>query len=97
MKKLLCAILVGSVTVAPLSAAELENIFQTPPSAARPHVMWMWMGCNITKASITKDLEAFRDAGFGGTLMFSCADTTTPWPGNIGKSPTPEKLMMMTK
>jgi len=72
------------------SADELENTFLQPPPAARPHVMWMWMGCNLSKPEITKDLEALKDAGFGGTLMFSVADTTTPWPGEIGKSPTPE-------
>ena len=48
------------------------------------------MGCNLSKPEITKDLEALKDAGFGGTLMFSVADTTTPWPGEIGKSSTPE-------
>lgn len=68
----------------------LESLFLQPPPAARPHVMWMWMGSNITAEGITRDLEALRDAGFGGSLMFSCADTTTPWPGEIGKSPTPE-------
>ena len=72
------------------SADDLESIFRQPPPAARPHVMWMWMGCNLSKPEITKDLEALKDAGFGGTLMFSVADTTTPWPGEIGKSPTPE-------
>ena len=87
MKTLLALVL----TLAFASRAdELEKNFQSPPAAARPHVMWMWMGCNLTKASITKDLEALRDAGFGGTMMMSLADTTTPWPGEIGKSPTPE-------
>ncbi len=71
-------------------ADSIENAFTNPPPAARPHVMWMWMGCNLSKPEITKDLEALKDAGFGGTLMFSVADTTTPWPGEIGKSPTPE-------
>lgn len=91
MMKITLATFLGVTLMARCGHADdLENLFQHPPPAARPHVMWMWMGCNITKESITKDLEAFHDAGFGGTLMFSCADTTTPWPGNIGKSPTPE-------
>jgi len=74
----------------PVHAANPESVFDTPPPAARPHVMWMWMGCNLSKPEITKDLEALNDAGFGGTLMFSIADTTTPWPGEIANSPTPE-------
>lgn len=72
------------------AAASLEEIFRAPPAEARPHVMWMWMGSNITKDGITRDLEALHDAGFGGALMFSLADTTTPWPRDIENSPTPE-------
>lgn len=50
------------------------------------------MGSNITKAGITNDLEKLRDAGFGGTLLFSLADTTTPWPRDILDAPTPEVI-----
>ena len=67
-----------------------EAVFTNPPTAAKPGVMWMWMGCNNSKAAITRDLEALHDAGYGRTLMFSLADVTTPWAHPIGKSPTPE-------
>ena len=78
---------------AALRAAESASaVFRDPPPAARPHVMWMWMGSNITKAGITNDLEKLRDAGFGGTLLFSLADTTTPWPRDILDAPTPEVI-----
>ena len=33
--------------------------FINPPESAKPGVLWMWMGCNISKAGITKDLEYF--------------------------------------
>jgi len=49
----------------------------------------MWMGCNISKAGITRDLEALQTAGFNRTTMFSLADVTTPWAGEIQNSPTP--------
>jgi hypothetical protein len=68
------------------------SVFRSPPPAARPHVMWMWMGSNITKTGITHDLEKLRDAGFGGTLLFSLADTTTPWPRDILDAPSPEVI-----
>ena len=64
--------------------------FLSPPESAKPGVLWMWMGCNISKAGITKDLEALKKEGFNRTTMFSLADITTPWAGVIGKSPTPE-------
>ena len=67
-----------------------DKVFLAPPASARPHVMWMWMGSNITPSGITHDLEKLHDAGFGGALMFSLADTTTPWPRDITGAPTPE-------
>ncbi len=64
--------------------------FARPRDSARPYVLWMWMGCNISQPGITKDLEAMMDAGIGGATIFSLSDSTIPWAGVIGKSPTPE-------
>ncbi len=69
---------------------ELERIFQKPPESAKPGVWWHWMGSNVTRAGITRDLEALKDAGFNRTTIFSLADTVTPSAGQIGNSPTPE-------
>src|ERR1700680_3330521 len=64
--------------------------FKEPPASAKPGVLWMWMGSNLSKDGIKKDLEALKKEGFNRTTMFSLADVTTPWAGEIGKSPTPE-------
>lgn len=66
------------------------HLFNDPPETAKPGVLWMWMGANLSKKGITKDLEALKKEGFNRTTMFSLADVTTPWAGDIGKSPTPE-------
>ncbi len=66
-----------------------ELLFLHPPESAKPGVLWMWMGCNLSTAGITKDLEALKQEGFNRTTMFSLADITTPWAGEINKSPTP--------
>ena len=66
------------------------SVFANPPEAAKPGVLWMWMGSNLSKAGIKKDLEALKQQGFSRTTMFSLADITTPWAGKINKSPTPE-------
>ena len=66
------------------------TVFLNPPESAKPGVLWMWMGNNLSKAGITKDLEALKKEGFNRTTMFSLADITTPWAGVIGKSPTPD-------
>jgi len=47
------------------------------------------MGSNISSNGITRDLEALKAEGFGGTTMCSLADVCTPWAGNISNSPTP--------
>ncbi|MDP9042989.1 MAG: hypothetical protein M3N30_13485, partial [Bacteroidota bacterium] len=72
------------------SADDPVFVFDYPPATAKPGVLWMWMGSNISKAGITKDLEALKKEGFNRTTMFSLADVTMPWAGDIGKSPTPE-------
>ncbi|GGI24441.1 glycosyl hydrolase [Pedobacter mendelii] len=74
------------------AAINPENVFLNPPESANPGVLWMWMGSNLSKSGITKDLEALKKEGFNRTTMFSLADVTTPWAGEIGKSPTPELI-----
>ena len=67
-----------------------EEIFTNPPESAKPGVLWMWMGSNISKEGIKKDLETLKEEGFNRTTMFSLADVTTPWADEIDKSPTPQ-------
>lgn len=71
-------------------AADPADVFRNPPEAAKPGVLWMWMGSNLSKEGITKDLEELKKAGYNRTTMFHLADVTTPWAGYIGKSPAPE-------
>ena len=73
-------------------AGDPEKDFRSPPESAKPGVLWMWMGNNLSQQGITRDLEALKDAGFNRTTMFSLADTTTPWAGEIENSPTPEMI-----
>ena len=75
---------------ASFGADDLEETFLHPPESAKPGVLWMWMGSNVSETGITRDLEALKAAGFGRATMFSLADTCTPWAGEIGRSPTPE-------
>ena len=70
----------------------IEGRFPDPPASARPYVLWMWMGQNISAAGITRDLEAMHEAGIGGATIFSLSDTVIPWAGHILKSPTPEVI-----
>ena len=61
--------------------------FRQPSATAKPGVWWHWMGCNVSKQGITRDLEAFQAAGISAATIFGMADVCTPWAGNIPNSP----------
>jgi hypothetical protein len=44
----------------------LETGWQNPPLLARTRVWWWWLNGNVTKAAITRDLEAMKAQGIGG-------------------------------
>ncbi len=52
---------------------DLEQNFQNPPPSARARVMWFWINGNITKTGITADLEAMKDVGIQGALIFNAS------------------------
>lgn len=90
LRKSWALVVLLALSISHVRADELDDTFKNPPEAAKPGVLWMWMGCNLSKEGITRDLEALKAAGFGRTTMFSLADSTTPWAGPIGNSPTPQ-------
>lgn len=57
--------------------------FSSPPDSARPYVLWMWMGSNVSAEGITKDLEAMNHAG----MKFAAEPYEGPWViGEVVKS-----------
>ena len=58
------------VCVAVLGAVDLEAEFRDPPQDARPQTWFHLIGGNVSKAGLTADLEALRDAGIGGIQLF---------------------------
>ena len=54
-----------------LYAGSIEDDFKNPPAEAGPYVWWHWMGSNISKEGITKDLEAMKASGIGGATIFN--------------------------
>lgn len=51
-------------------APSLEQGFRNPPQMARPDVYWLWMNGFVDPPSAQKDLQAMKDMGFGGLLLF---------------------------
>ena len=68
----------------------IEQAFSHPSETAKPGVWWHWMGCNVSKQGITRDLEAFKAAGISGATVFGMADVCTPSlaPVNASRSDT---------
>lgn len=64
-------ILIASVALATgmCAAATLEEDFKTPPPAARPYAWWYWVGGNVSREGIVRDLKAMREAGVGGVTI----------------------------
>ena len=48
----------------------LWNDFAMPPDSARPWCYWWWINGHADRETITADLEAMKELGFGGVLMF---------------------------
>ena len=55
----------------------LKSEFQSPPNSSKVHVWWHWMGGNITKDGITKDLEAMKAHGVVQATIFNIGEIYT--------------------
>jgi hypothetical protein len=51
------------------AASDLEQGWSNPPTTARLRAYWWWLNGNVTKESITRDLEEMKAKGFGGALI----------------------------
>ena len=69
--------------VADPTGADLERPFAAPPDSARPWVWGHWLHGNVSRESITRDLEAIQRVGLGGVTMFDVAQVGIP-PGPHG-------------
>ena len=48
--------------------------FRNPPQDARPHTLYFWMNGNVTAEGIDADLQAMKDIGLGGAMVFDGSD-----------------------
>src|SRR5262252_3861996 len=55
---------------APAAASSLEQQFRMPPAGDKPWVYYWWVKGNVTRQSITRDLEQMKAKGIGGFLLF---------------------------
>lgn len=48
----------------------LKEVFLNPRQEHKPLIIWQWMDGLVTREGITRDLEAFKDAGLSGVQNF---------------------------
>lgn len=83
----LCLTLALPMSAGFAAAPDPETSFLKPPQDAKPGVWWHWMGSNVSREGITRDLEAFKEGGIAAATIFGMADVCTPWAGHIENSP----------
>ncbi len=47
----------------------MDNGWTNPPNSARLRAYWWWLNGNVTRESITRDLEQMKAKGFGGAVI----------------------------
>jgi hypothetical protein len=87
-----CAINAQNIAVEsrPETLTSLAQQFTSPSDAYKPHVWWHWLGSNFSKSGITKDLQAMKEAGIGGVVIFNAPNwldpAKVPWPHQTYRS-----------
>lgn len=70
----LAALVIGgsasAVGASPSPTPSLDSLFASPPQEAKPLMIWQWMDGLVSAEGITRELEAFREAGIGGVQQF---------------------------
>ena len=86
---LICAVILWSFGVACLQAEPLlETGWDNPPNDARLRAYWWWLNGNVTKTSITRDLEQMKARGFGGAVLFDANGASQDGNDTVPHGPT---------
>ncbi len=70
MKTKIAGLLLAALALSSVQAVELDAGFENVPDNAKPWVYWWWLNGNVDKRTITRDLEAMKQVGIGGLLLF---------------------------
>lgn len=81
------AFLAASAAFAASAGPSPEEVFRNPPDEAHAGVWWHWMGSQVTKEGIVKDLDWFVRMGISSATIFGMADSCTPWAKRIAGVP----------
>jgi hypothetical protein len=62
----------------PETLQSLAQQFGAPADDYKPHAWWHWLGTNFSKAGMSKDLQAMKEAGIGGVVVFNAPSWLDP-------------------
>jgi len=86
---IICAgLLLGFGQLSLRADAALEKGWQNPPNEARLRAYWWWLNGNVTKASITHDLEEMKAKGFGGAVLIDAGGAEQTGNDRVPHGPT---------
>ncbi len=88
MPRIASAFLVSFAAALSWAGPSPEDVFWSPPPEAHAGVWWHWMGSQVTREGIVKDLDWMRRMGISEATIFGMCDSTTPWAKRIANVPT---------
>jgi hypothetical protein len=79
-----------TVIVCPATGAETNLVggWTNPPNSARLRAYWWWLNGNVTKESITRDLEQMKARGFGGAVIIDAGGANQWGNAQVPHGPT---------
>jgi len=78
----------AALAARPARSAPLDDGWQNPPTEARLRAYWWWLNGNVTKASITHDLEEMKAKGFGGAVLIDAGGASQEGNAEVPHGPT---------
>ncbi|HSY17808.1 MAG TPA: glycosyl hydrolase [Candidatus Acidoferrales bacterium] len=81
-------LLLGAGQFLPAAQPTLESGWENPPNAARLRAYWWWLNGNVTKASITRDLEQMKAKGFAGAVLVDADGASQGGNAKVPHGPT---------
>ena|ERR1035437_90248 len=79
-----------------LNLTELGHNFRSVPGSDKIWVYYWWLKGNVTKESITKDLEEMQKKGIGGFLLFDSRGYYDDYVNGIIPVPLKNKMEFMS-
>lgn len=68
--------------------SSLDEAWKSPPQEAKTRAYWWRLNGNVTKESITTDLEGMKEIGFGGAVLFDADGASQEGNGKVPAGPT---------